>query len=849
MVEDIPRSTWRLRCYLRNERESQDFVKKNGLLADTSAGMSFNKAVLLLVVSCAAEGLICSFCVSLTMRSQTRAHLLIEMAVFEKVTCLSAAGVAANPSGYVSSLLAADVWLLALFISFLANAFIGLLCVPLVLATLAYEMGYEPACACLAWILLVAVACAVIEPLLYKSCRVLYNFRDERLKKFTDFLLSIRPIKMSALEGVFQKSLLHLREKEINQAYRVNILEMVLDTLFSASSTMGEMLSGGQKQRVALARAVYSRSDIYLLDDPTSSQDGRVAQNIMRRVIGQDGILGNKGGFEIVRAYFKYSGACAPMAVACFVGSAAFVACQMLCIKAWAATMMGNTVSPTHSDRSIIRWLAAFCIGDVILRFSGGTLLVYANHHRSIELHAKMLECVAGSALSFFDATPRSRIFNRFSVDLEMNDNRVFVFFKQLMQNILYVFARLAVIGTQVPLVFGLTVCAEIMLLFCLRYLIRGTTYGRLYESTRLSLLLQHLTETLDCVGLIRCYGVVEEFCAQFRRMVTLYLESFNMFVYCYSIGRLISTICALLIIALTVAIIVAPARNDPGSAGMAGISLLSAFTVPFATVMIFLGAFWSALGEAAFQRTLEYTELPLEKEVLSERKDSVGDTKQGSTRIFVQPFDDSWPSKGVVRFEDFSASYHPGITDDALKDVSFVAEAGQKDHSMFTGTLRENLDPQGTHSDEVLWRVLRSVHLSDFFEKSPEGLSFCVSQKGENLRLVEMLDSDNWWRSLVPSCEPQEFWCWTKPPPQMDSDTERKVQASLRDSFSHCTVITIAHRIDTILDYDRVEKLRECEDKRLTAHMTYKLLARKTLPAFTRSSSWEMVEYWRLVV
>ncbi|XP_037501922.1 ATP-dependent lipid A-core flippase-like [Rhipicephalus sanguineus] len=39
----------------------------------------------------------------------------------------------------------------------------------------------------------------------------------------------------------------------------------------------------------------------------------------------------------------------------------------------------------------------------------------------------------------------------------------------------------------------------------------------------------------------------------------------------------------------------------------------------------------------------------------------------------------------------------------------------------------------------------------------------------------------------------------------QMDSDTERRVQASLRESFSHSTVITITHRIDTILDYDRV--------------------------------------------
>ncbi|KAH7985188.1 hypothetical protein HPB52_024272 [Rhipicephalus sanguineus] len=42
----------------------------------------------------------------------------------------------------------------------------------------------------------------------------------------------------------------------------------------------------------------------------------------------------------------------------------------------------------------------------------------------------------------------------------------------------------------------------------------------------------------------------------------------------------------------------------------------------------------------------------------------------------------------------------------------------------------------------------------------------------------------------------------------QMDSDTERRVQASLRESFSHSTVITITHRIDTILDYDSPDGL-----------------------------------------
>ncbi|XP_054922601.1 multidrug resistance-associated protein 1-like [Dermacentor andersoni] len=56
----------------------------------------------------------------------------------------------------------------------------------------------------------------------------------------------------------------------------------------------GEMLSGGQKQRVSIARALYSRSDIYLLDDPTSSQDAHVKQKILEHIFGQDGVLSGK---------------------------------------------------------------------------------------------------------------------------------------------------------------------------------------------------------------------------------------------------------------------------------------------------------------------------------------------------------------------------------------------------------------------------------------------------------------------------------------------------------------------------------------------------------------------------
>jgi ATP-binding cassette subfamily C (CFTR/MRP) protein 4 len=59
----------------------------------------------------------------------------------------------------------------------------------------------------------------------------------------------------------------------------------------------GATLSGGQRTRIALARAVYSRADIYLLDDPLSSLDAKVAQNIFKNVL--NGLLSERIVFAI----------------------------------------------------------------------------------------------------------------------------------------------------------------------------------------------------------------------------------------------------------------------------------------------------------------------------------------------------------------------------------------------------------------------------------------------------------------------------------------------------------------------------------------------------------------------
>ncbi|XP_077541862.1 multidrug resistance protein mrp-7-like isoform X2 [Haemaphysalis longicornis] len=1119
-----------------------------GLIAGND-GPPFGQSALLLVVSCIAEFLVSSCHSYFTIRIQTKAHHLLQTAVLKKITYLSPAAASDNPVGHVSTLLAADSWMVCMSTYHLPSAFMGLVALVIALTALDRHIGHAAVCACVAWLVIVGAASVCTEPLIDKYCEVFYEYRDKRLNKFSEFLSSIRLIKMSALEDIFQKSLMELRRTEIKQAYCVNILDSLIETLFSASSSMmiilafgtvmiinpdvvfkpaeifscvyilsltdtftnttphvirlkspvfrscrrlmsffmseeietgldeegqipeigvgnvtmedccfawtkrncekkgpnleeidlhikggslvavagtvgsgkssllsaitghmthlggrieingrvaivsqqpqvlnmsirdnitfgrkfneryydevlktcqlqrdigrmprgdlteagekGEMLSGGQKQRVAVARAVYSQSDVYLLDDPTSAQDARVAQCILKQVIGPTGVLANKtrvlvtnnvrlpftadkwilmhdktassfeslkelkghdkapvrlfeeesrrnvqeisresvkpwqpmeedectdkiikeegmpfekGALEVAAAYFKYSGTWGPLALLCFVASAIFVSLELVCVKEWAEARMDESADVGSVSQSIILRLASFCLADVVFRLVAGVLLARASRQCSLGLHSDMLQRVASSPLSYFDATPRARILNRFSVDLEIIDSRTFVAYKQLFQNVFQIFGRLAIVGAQAPLVFGLVLGVISLLVFVMRYILRGTMIFRLYESTMLSKVLQHLAETLDSLGLIRCYGVMNSFCARSRRLMTTYLEAFNVFVLCYALARVLITFCGVLVILLTLGIAVVPAHAEASSAAAVGITLLSSLTVPLCMGGVFMVTFWNMMGQAAFERLLEYTEM------LGEVEQETGTNKEPADEpnlclphFFSEPYDDTWPRQGMVKFDHFSASYRPGIAEDALKGICFEARAGQKvaivgrtgagkssvvlsllrmiqrtsgtitidgrdiasvalkrlrsaisvipqDPSLFCGTLRENLDPRGCKSDAELLKVLHSVNLDHLATKSPV-LSLAISEKGGNLSAGE--------RQLVSLARAllrgTKIMVLDEATSQMDRDTDLKVQTTLRKAFSQGTLITIAHRIDTILDYDSV--------------------------------------------
>ncbi|XP_075981808.1 ATP-binding cassette sub-family C member 4-like [Anticarsia gemmatalis] len=450
----------------------------------------------------------------------------------------------------------------------------------------------------------------------------------------------------------------------------------------------------------------------------------------------------------------------------------------------------------------------------------------------SITLHDQMFESISRSPMSFFHANPSGRILNRFSKDMGAVDEllpQAMLDCFQIMLNLLG--AVTIILMTDIALLIPIVAALVIFYIFRVIY-IRTTGAVKRLEGITRSPVFGHVNATILGLATIRSFGAEFLLAQEFDRHQDLHSAAWYLFITCSrAFGYFLDIICLLFIICVTFSCLM-KTDMDASNVGLAitqSISLTGIFQ---------WGMRQSAEMEnqmTSVERVLEYTKLPNEPALISDP-----DKK---------PPDD-WPREGAIHFDDLSLKYSPdgnyvlhklqfrvepqekigivgrtgagkssiiqalfrlahlegSITIDGidilnigLHDLREKISIIPQEPVLFSGTMRKNLDPFDQYPDAVLLRALHNVELLP--EDGEDPLYKEVQEGGSNFSVGE--------RQLVCLARAivhnDKILVLDEATANVDAQTDALIQTAIRLHFRSCTVLTVAHRLNTIIDSDKI--------------------------------------------
>ncbi|KAJ1896492.1 hypothetical protein LPJ66_003952 [Kickxella alabastrina] len=549
--------------------------------------------------------------------------------------------------------------------------------------------------------------------------------------------------------------------------------------------------------------------------------------------------------------YCIYAKACgmrnvAMFGVAILLGSASNVLANMW-LKHWASSNTEGKDSAairlgTDSGHSVFYYLLTYGVlgflGALVNLVRSLILWTRCSVKASENVHRHMLLGVLRSPVSFFDVTPLGRILNRFSSDLRECDEALPRAISELVHMVANVLSAILVIVFTMP--FMLVIIMP--LAFAYRYLQQLYLFSsrevRRLDSTTRSPVISHFQDSVGGISTIRAYSQQSRFIAENNNRLETNMRSLYTY---FAINRWLfirlEILCNVVILGTTTLAIVLLQYYGYGDAGLVGLSIMYALDVTSSLNWSVRNYTEIENSMIQLERVVEYARLPSEASVVIEDNCPA----------------QSWPEQGMVEFKNYSTRYREGL-DLVLRDLSFCVLPKQKvgivgrtgagkssltltlfriieaaggqilidgediaqyglydvrsklsiipqDPVLFAGTVRENLDPFNSYSDQEIWCALEHAHLGDFVRSKNKALEYMVTQGGENFSVGQ--------RQLIclarALLKRAKVLVLDEATAAIDNSTDSIIQKSIRKEFNDCTVLTIAHRLNTIIDSDMI--------------------------------------------
>ncbi|KAH7335823.1 ABC protein [Rhizoctonia solani] len=487
-----------------------------------------------------------------------------------------------------------------------------------------------------------------------------------------------------------------------------------------------------------------------------------------------------------------------------------------------------------QSPRIYMVGYAALGLGYAAFALAMGVALGCLTYESSKRLYSQALNQVFHAPISFFDTTPLGRILGVFGKDVDTIDNslsdsiRMFIFTISL--------ALTSVVMITILEYYFLAIAIFILVLyqyFAAFYRASARELKRLDSNLR-SLLYSHFSESLTGLATIRAYGEVD----RFLRDNKYYIDLENRALFLVSTNQRwlairLDFLGSLLVFSAGVMSVVGIHGVSASEIGL----VLSTLT----SLVQSIGMMTRQSAEVenymnSVERLLQYT--------------TSGDIPQEKPYVLIDSAPPkSWPTHGAIEFRDLVMSYRPGLPP-VLRGVSLRVRGGEKigvvgrtgagksslmaalfriveltsgsilvdgldigqmglsavrskiaiipqEAGIFSGTIRSNMDPFSEYDDATLHDALRRSHLLGQ-SMSSLSLDSSIAAEGANLS-VGQRSLLSLARALV---KQSKILVLDEATASVDLETDSKIQATIKTEFADRTLLCIAHRLRTIVNY-----------------------------------------------